>query len=42
MDRYGALSTLLEDVVKQDKWTIALIKQRTEKLSNEALELFKF
>ena len=33
---------LNEDVVKQDKWTIALIKQRTEKLSNEALELFKF
>ena len=33
---------LNEDVVNQDKWTIDLIKQRTEKLSNEALELFKF
>ena len=33
---------LNEDVVIQDKWTIDLIKQRTEKLSNEALELFKF
>ena len=33
---------LNEDVVIQDKWTIDLIKQRTEKLSNEALDLFKF
>ena len=33
---------LNEDVVIQDKWTIDLIKQRTKKLSNEALELFKF
>ena len=33
---------LNNDVVKEDRWTIGLINNRTDKLVAEALELFKF